>query len=92
MELVKVKTKYQITLPVALRKKAGVNIGDIFEATVNKGEITLRAKNLVDKGIAEGLADVRAGRVYGPFDTHKEMVDFLHESVKKYKKSKHVRK
>ena len=32
MELVKVKTKYQITLPAAVRRKIGVNIGDIFEA------------------------------------------------------------
>ena len=88
MELVKVKTKYQITLPAAVRKQAGVNIGDIFEARVNKGEITLKAKSLVDKGIAEGLADVTAGRTYGPFGTHKDMVKFLHESSKKYKTKK----
>jgi len=85
MNLVKVKTKYQITLPAAVRKIIGVNVGDIFEVRADKGEITLKAKNLVDKGIAEGLADVKAGRTFGPFETNAEMMQFLHEAVKKYK-------
>ena len=85
MELVKVKTKYQITLPAALRKQVGVNIGDIFEASVNKGEITLKAKSLVDKGIIQGLADVKAGRTYGPFNSVDEMFKVLESNKKKYK-------
>lgn len=88
MEFVKVKTKYQITLPSSLRKKAGINIGDIFEATINKGEITLKAKNLVDKGIAEGLADVKAGRTYGPFDTVDEMIASIESNIKRKKAKK----
>lgn len=88
MELVKVKTKYQITLPSALRKKTGVKIGDIFEARVEKEEITLKPKRVIDRDIQESLDEAKAGKLYGPFKTHSEFLAFLHESVKKYKTKK----
>jgi len=92
MELVKVKTKYQITLPSALRKKAGVNIGDIFEAKADKESITLKPKSIIDKDIQESLDEAKAGKLYGPFKNHKELVAFLHESVKKYKFKKNKKR
>jgi len=69
MAIVRVKTKYQVTLPTAVRERAGVNVGDVLEATVEEGKITLTPKSTVDRGIAEGLEDIRAGRVYGPFNS-----------------------
>lgn len=85
MELVKVKSKYQITLPSSLRAKIGVNIGDIYEISADKDEITLKAKSLIDRGIAEGLADVKAGRTYGPFNSVDEMIASVEKNIKKLK-------
>ena len=83
MSIVRVKTKYQVTLPTVVRERAGVSIGDVLEATVEKGKITLTPKTLVDRGIAEGLEDIRQGRVYGPFNSADEMLRSLHGDVRK---------
>jgi hypothetical protein len=44
---------------------------------VERGKITLTPKSVVDRAIAEGLEDVRKGRVRGPFKTDDEMIDSL---------------
>ena len=41
MPLVKIKEKYQVTLPASVRKKAGVAVGDLLEAQVRGKTITL---------------------------------------------------
>ena len=66
-----------MTLPTVVREKAGVNIGDVLEAQVEKGKITLTPKTLVDRHLAESLADFRAGRYYGPFDSAEDMIASL---------------
>lgn len=38
------------------------------------GRITLGRQSLVDREIAEGLADVKKGRTYGPYDSADEML------------------
>lgn len=40
-------------------------------------EYTPEQRRLVDARLAEGLADIKAGRVYGPFDSHDEMMASL---------------
>ncbi len=69
MPIVKVKDKFQVTLPSSVRDQVGVVVGDILEATVEKGRITLTPKSLVDRDIAEGLEDFKQGRSIGPFET-----------------------
>lgn len=82
MSLVKVKDKYQVTLPVEVRRKAGLAVGDLLEAQVKGKLITLTPKALVnrafiEKRLAEGLEDIRKGRVHGPFSSAKELVHSL---------------
>ena len=67
MPLVKVKTKYQVTLPTSVRQKVGLEVGDLLEANVEGGKITLSPKSAVDRELALSLEDVKAGRVHGPF-------------------------
>jgi AbrB family looped-hinge helix DNA binding protein len=88
---VKVKTKYQVTLPTALREKAGVRIGDLLEAKVEHGKITLTPKTLIDRGIAESLEEYKKGQTYGPFSTAEDLVSSLHRSVRKAKGLKRSR-
>jgi AbrB family looped-hinge helix DNA binding protein len=81
--LVKIKTKYQVTLPTELRKRVGVQIGDLLEARIERGKITLTPKTVIDRGIAESLEEFKKGRSYGPFDTAEEMLVSLQRNVKK---------
>ena len=69
MPIVKVKGKYQVTLPSSVRDQVGIAVGDILEATVEKGRITLTPKSIVDREIAKGLEDFKKGRSIGPFET-----------------------
>jgi len=80
---VKVQRRGQITLPVRLRAKAGIAAGDILDAKLQRGQITLSQRPALDAGLEESLRDAKEGRVYGPFDTHKEFVSSLRENMKK---------
>ena len=91
MPLVKVKEKFQVTLPAAIRQKVGVDVGDLLEATVQGKTITFTPKVAVDRAfveqrLAEGLEDVKKGRVYGPFSSAKALVRSLHHESRKLKK------
>ena len=77
MSIVTVKNKYQVVIPQRVREQIGVSVGDILEAKVERGRITLTPKSVVDRAIAEGLEDVRKGRVRGPFNTVDQMLDSL---------------
>ena len=75
MALTKVGPKYQVTIPKAARESLGLQVGDLVEAEVVGHRILLRPKVVVDrdpdltKDIEEAEADVKTGRVLGPFDS-----------------------
>ena len=70
-----------------LREQTGLLcINDIMEATVKAGKITLTPQSIVDRRIAESIADYKAGRTYGPFNSAKEMIAFLDKQTRKAKK------
>lgn len=85
MPIVKVKGKYQVTLPSSIRDQVGIAVGDILDATVEKGRITLTPKSLVDRDIAEGLEDFREGHSIGPFETADAAVKALRRTTKRGK-------
>jgi AbrB family looped-hinge helix DNA binding protein len=51
MTLAKIKKKSQITVPVAVMKEVGLELGDYLEFELKDGEIRLYPKKLVDSGI-----------------------------------------
>jgi AbrB family looped-hinge helix DNA binding protein len=77
LELVTVKTKFQIVIPRSIREAAGVDIGDLLEAKVERGKITFSPKSVVDRHLAEGLADLQMGRSHGPYSSAKEAIAAL---------------
>jgi AbrB family looped-hinge helix DNA binding protein len=86
--LIKVKEKYQVTLPAAVRQKARVSVGDLLEAQVQGKKITLTPKVVVDralieKRLAESFEDFRKGRVHGPFSSAKEAIRALRSGKKR---------
>jgi AbrB family looped-hinge helix DNA binding protein len=83
MSIVRVKNKYQVVIPESVRDEIRVEVGDMLEARVERGKITLTPKSFVDREIAEGLADLKKGRTYGPYGTPDEAIKVLHGLVKK---------
>lgn len=88
MSIVTVKNKYQVVIPQELRKQVEVKVGDLLEARVEKGKITLTPKTLIDREIAEDLEDIKRGRTYGPYSSAKEMIRALHRMTRKGARSK----
>jgi len=83
MSIVRVKNKYQVVIPERVRQEIGVEVGDVLEAKVERGKITLTPKSLVDREIADGLADLKDGRTYGPYKSADEVIAALHSLAKK---------
>ena len=52
LPLVKVKEKFQITLPAELREALHLAVGDLLEATIQGQTIVLKPKDVVDRAQA----------------------------------------
>ena len=85
MPFVTVKKKYQVVIPVAVRKRVGIEVGDLLEAKAGRGKVTFIPKSAVDREIAEGLEDIKRGRFIGPFDNVEEALEALRGKTKKRK-------
>ena len=96
-ELIKLRKKAQLTLPLSVRRKLGIEEGDFVDVLVRDKEIILKVKKLVDKeqawfwtkrwqeGEKKAEEDIRNGRIYS-FNSADEGVAFLHKRA--YKKSR----
>ncbi len=93
---VKNNNKAPLIVPPAVRRKARFKTGQELEFRVSGGVITILPKlpnaddeytpeqrRIVDAQLAEGLADIKAGRVRGPFSTAEEMIADLKARLKK---------
>ena len=93
---VTLKPKSEITVPKSIRRKAGIKAGDQFEFSVSGRVITILPKppvtddeytpaqrRKIDRAIAEGLDDIKYGRLEGPFSSHKEFIASLHQEAGK---------
>ncbi len=82
--------KFQIVIPKQIRQAARLRIGDYVEATLTRQGIVLRPKVLVDRelerALEEALEDIKAGRLYGPYDGAKEAVRALHRAMERERK------
>jgi AbrB family looped-hinge helix DNA binding protein len=52
LPLVKVKEKFQITLPVEIREQLRLGVGDLLEASIQGQTIVLKPKDVVDRAQA----------------------------------------
>ena len=96
MATITVQNKSELVVPRSVRRRAGFKSGDQVEFKVSRGviniipkrpsadnEYTPAQRRVIDARLAKAEADVKKGRLYGPFDTHAAMIDFLHDQVKK---------
>jgi len=88
MPFVTVKKKYQVVIPVGVRRKLGIEVGDLLEAKSERGKITFTPKSVIDRGIEESLVDFKEGRFYGPFESAEAMIASLRREVSKLHRAK----
>lgn len=62
MSLIKVRSNGQVTLPSALRERAKLKVGDLVEAKLVKGKITLTPASLIDHHIDERIKQIEKGQ------------------------------
>ncbi len=102
-ELVQVRKKAQVTLPLSVRKELGIEEGDFLEIRVENGEAVVRVKKLIDKdqawfwtkrwqeGEREADEDIKAGRVHH-FDNVEDAISHLHKQARKYDEEQEAKK
>lgn len=104
-ELIQVRKKAQITLPLSIRRKLDIEEGDLLDIQVRSGEIVLKVKKLIDKdqawfwtkrwqeGEKQADEDIKAGRVYH-FPDVESAIASLDQAAEEYQASKklHLKK
>jgi antitoxin component of MazEF toxin-antitoxin module len=93
---VTVKNKIPLVVPPAVCRQAGLKSGQEIEFKVSGGVISIRPKlpntddeytpaqrRVIDAQLAEGLADIKAGRTFGPFNSAEEMITHMKARLKK---------
>src|SRR5713101_4674161 len=82
MTAVKIGVTRQVVIPKKLHDKLGLVPGDYLEVELEGDHLVFTPKALVEKRLAESLADIRKGRVHGPFRSASALVRSLHKNKK----------
>lgn len=80
MPLVKLKSKYQVVIPEAVRKKVNLEIGDTLEVEEKDGSVILKPVMVIDKsqayfwskGWQEGEKEAEAAKQKGSYKDFKK--------------------
>jgi len=99
--IVKLQKNGQLTIPNQMREQIGLAEGDYIQLAREGSRIILEPANLkhrvaaddlspaqkrqLDMRLAQGIADVRAGRVHGPFTSAKELSAYAERAIKERK-------
>ncbi len=82
MAAVKIGVSRQVVIPKKLHEQLGLTPGDYLEVELEGDHLVFTPKALVAKRLAEGLDDIRKGRVHGPFPSASALVRSLHRAKK----------
>jgi bifunctional DNA-binding transcriptional regulator/antitoxin component of YhaV-PrlF toxin-antitoxin module len=93
---VKNQSNIPLVVPPSVRRRAGHRNGQDLEFRVSGGVITILPKppavddeytpqqrRVINSQLAEGLADINAGRTFGPFNSADEMIAHMKARLKK---------
>jgi len=99
--IITVKDKMDLVVPSSVQREAGIKAGDRLEFKVSGGVINIIPKRLtpddentpeqrriINAQLAEGLEDIRAGRVSPRFNTVDEMLASLKSGRKTTRRRK----
>ena len=96
LPLVKVKEKFQITLPAELREVLHLAVGDLLEATIEENVIVLKPKIVVDRAQAWAKMEHAMARVEdrapNPHQSPQEQEEEIAGIIKEYRQEKHAKR
>jgi len=96
LPLVKVKEKFQITLPAELREVLHLAVGDLLEATLEDNVIVLKPKVVVDRAQAWAKIEHAMTRVQdrapNPQQSPQEQEEEIAAMIKEYRQEKHAKR
>ena len=76
----------QVVIPKRIHDQLGLEPGDYLEVELEGDRVIMTPKALIEKrlaeGLAEGLNDIRKGRVRGPFRSVRALVRSLRKATK----------
>ncbi|HUY39344.1 MAG TPA: AbrB/MazE/SpoVT family DNA-binding domain-containing protein [Candidatus Binataceae bacterium] len=78
----KIGASRQVIIPKKIHDRLGLRAGDYLEVELNDDKLLITPKALVEKRLAEALADVKDGRVHGPYRSAKDMLRSLRRGQK----------
>lgn len=92
MPLVKVKEKYQVTIPSTIRKKLPLKVGDILEVSLKHNEIVLKPQVVLDRAEAlEKLFTVLSQGRTPQRIPDKEVIEDALETIREIRRLKHAK-
>jgi AbrB family looped-hinge helix DNA binding protein len=80
--IVKIGVSRQVAIPKKLHDRLGLAPGDYLEIALEGDRLILTPKALIEKRLAEGLEDIREGRVRGPFRSASALLRSLRRTKK----------
>ena len=81
--IVKIGVSRQVAIPKKLHDKLGLAPGDYLQMELDGDRLVLTPQAMIERRLAEGLADVRKGRVHGPFASVPELLQSLRRTKKR---------
>lgn len=94
MPLVKVKEKYQVTIPTNIREKLALKVGDILEADIEKDKIVLKPQIVLDKSkaVEKFFAVLERGRKHKiNHISDEEVIKDALEAIQEVRQRKHAK-
>jgi AbrB family looped-hinge helix DNA binding protein len=80
LPVVKIGVSRQVVIPKKLHDELGLSPGDYLEVGLEGDRLILTPKALVEKRLAEGLDDIRQGRLHGAFRSMPALLRSLRRS------------
>ena len=81
--IVKIGVSRQVAIPKKLHDKLGLAPGDYLQMELDGDRLVLTPQAMIERRLAEGLADVRKGRVHGPFASVPELLQSLRRTKRR---------
>ena len=91
MPLVKIKEKYQVTIPSSIRKKLPLKVGDVLEAELEDDAIILKPQVVMDKAKAlkRLFAVLKKKRTVSAHD--EEVIQDALSAIEEVRRQKHAK-
>jgi AbrB family looped-hinge helix DNA binding protein len=79
---VKIGVSRQVVIPKRIHDQLRLEPGDYLDVELKGDRVILTPKALIEKRLAEGLDDIRKGRIRGPFPSVPALVRSLRKGSK----------